>query len=70
MSSQENLVIIGYESCLTLLKCNKWLTLLLSGGIIGLNVALVLAKEGLGRHITVVAEYLPGDTSAHYTSPW
>lgn len=39
-------------------------------GIIGLDVALVLAKRGLGRCITIVAEHLPGDTSPSYTSPW
>lgn len=41
-----------------------------SAGIIGLNVALVLAEKGHGRSITVIAEYLPGDTSMTYTSPW
>jgi hypothetical protein len=39
-------------------------------GIVGLNTALVLAERGFGKLITVVAEYLPGDTSATYTSPW
>lgn len=39
-------------------------------GIIGLNVALILAERGFGRLITVVAEYFPGDTSSTYTSPW
>lgn len=41
-----------------------------SAGVVGLDVALVLAKQGLGPHITVIAEHLPGDTSALYTSPW
>ncbi|SPN96474.1 probable D-amino-acid oxidase [Cephalotrichum gorgonifer] len=43
---------------------------ILGGGIIGLNVALVLAERGYGPSITVIAEYLPGDTSVRYTSPW
>lgn len=43
---------------------------IVGAGIIGLDVALVLAKRGFGRHITVVAEHLPGDTSPAYTSPW
>lgn len=41
-----------------------------SAGIIGLNVALVLAERGFGDSITVMAEHLPGDTSPGYTSPW
>lgn len=41
-----------------------------SAGIIGLDVALVLCKRGLGQYITIVAEHLPGDTSPSYTSPW
>ncbi|KAL0938618.1 d-amino acid oxidase, partial [Colletotrichum truncatum] len=41
-----------------------------SAGIIGLDVALVLAEQGYGKLITVVAEHLPGDTSITYTSPW
>ncbi|KND86640.1 D-amino-acid oxidase [Tolypocladium ophioglossoides CBS 100239] len=43
---------------------------IVGAGIIGLDVALVLAERGLGHHITVIAEYLPGDTSPEYTSPW
>ncbi|KAG8410762.1 D-aspartate oxidase [Metarhizium acridum] len=43
---------------------------IVGAGIIGLDVALVLCKRGLGQCITVVAEYLPGDTSPSYTSPW
>lgn len=39
-------------------------------GVIGLNVALVLAEKGYGRHTTIIAEHLPGDTSINYTSPW
>ncbi|CVK92018.1 probable D-amino-acid oxidase [Fusarium mangiferae] len=39
-------------------------------GIIGLDVALVLSQQGYGKNITVIAEYLPGDTSPSYTSPW
>jgi D-amino-acid oxidase len=41
-----------------------------SAGVIGLDVALLLAERGYGSHITVVAEHLPGDTSINYTSPW
>ncbi|POR39507.1 D-amino-acid oxidase [Tolypocladium paradoxum] len=43
---------------------------IVGAGIIGLDVALVLAERGLGPHTTVIAEYLPGDTSPDYTSPW
>ncbi|KAJ5163489.1 D-amino-acid oxidase [Penicillium coprophilum] len=43
---------------------------IIGAGVIGLNVALVLAEKGYGRHTTIVAEHLPGDTSIHYTSPW
>ncbi|KAL2797944.1 hypothetical protein BJX66DRAFT_334617 [Aspergillus keveii] len=43
---------------------------IVGAGIVGLNTALVLAERGFGKLITVVAEYLPGDTSATYTSPW
>ncbi|KZZ97696.1 NAD(P)-binding domain protein [Moelleriella libera RCEF 2490] len=39
-------------------------------GVIGLDVALVLALKGFGPNITVVAEFFPGDTSTQYTSPW
>lgn len=39
-------------------------------GIIGLDVALVLAERGYGKSITVIAEHLPGDTALSYTSPW
>lgn len=41
-----------------------------SAGVIGLNVALVLAEKGYGRRTTIIAEHLPGDTSINYTSPW
>lgn len=41
-----------------------------SAGVIGLNVALVLAEKGHGQHTTIIAEHLPGDTSINYTSPW
>ncbi|CAG8045393.1 unnamed protein product [Penicillium olsonii] len=43
---------------------------IVGAGIIGLNVALVLAKKGHGQHTTIIAEHLPGDTSIDYTSPW
>lgn len=41
-----------------------------SAGVIGLDVALLLAERGYGSHITIVAQHLPGDTSIDYTSPW
>lgn len=41
-----------------------------SAGVIGLDVALLLAEQGLGSYITVIAEHFPGDTSINYTSPW
>ncbi|EWZ89414.1 hypothetical protein FOWG_09115 [Fusarium oxysporum f. sp. lycopersici MN25] len=43
---------------------------ILGAGIIGLDVALVLAERGYGKSITVIAEHLPGDTALTYTSPW
>ncbi|KAL2831398.1 hypothetical protein BDW59DRAFT_157826 [Aspergillus cavernicola] len=43
---------------------------IVGAGIIGLNVALVLAQKGYGHAITVIAEHLPGDTATAYTSPW
>ncbi|KAK9781158.1 putative D-amino acid oxidase [Seiridium cardinale] len=49
---------------------NRDLIVIVGAGIIGLNVASVLAERGLGRCITVVAEHLPGDGSINYTSPW
>lgn len=42
----------------------------MSAGVIGLDVALVLAQRGFGNRVTVIAEYLPGDTAPTYTSPW
>nr|XP_036586356.1 d-amino acid oxidase [Colletotrichum truncatum]KAF6796763.1 d-amino acid oxidase [Colletotrichum truncatum] len=44
--------------------------IIVGAGIIGLDVALVLARRGLGQHITIIAEHFPGDTSVNYTSPW
>ncbi|KAF4967978.1 hypothetical protein FSARC_4539 [Fusarium sarcochroum] len=44
--------------------------IILGAGIIGLDVALVLAERGYGKSITVIAEHLPGDTAPNYTSPW
>ncbi|KAJ4248789.1 D-aspartate oxidase [Fusarium torreyae] len=44
--------------------------IILGAGIIGLDVALVLAERGYGKSITVIAEHLPGDTATNYTSPW
>lgn len=56
----------------TLALCisKKWADTV-SPGIIGLhNVALPLPECGAGSQIIVVAEHMPGDTSASYTSPW
>ncbi|KAJ5889684.1 D-amino-acid oxidase [Penicillium tannophilum] len=39
-------------------------------GVIGLNVALVLAEKGHAKGTTIIAEHLPGDTSINFTSPW
>ncbi|ATY62710.1 NAD(P)-binding domain [Cordyceps militaris] len=44
--------------------------IIVGAGIIGLNVALVLAEQGYGSMITVVAAHLPGDTALTYTSPY
>ncbi|KAH6892606.1 hypothetical protein B0T10DRAFT_401942 [Thelonectria olida] len=43
---------------------------IVGAGIVGLDVALVLAEKGYGQSITVIAEHLPGDTALNYTSPW
>ncbi|KAF3801910.1 D-amino-acid oxidase [Colletotrichum gloeosporioides] len=43
---------------------------IIGAGVIGLDTALVLARRGLGRQTTVIAEHFPGDTSVNYTSPW
>ncbi|KAF6814087.1 d-amino acid oxidase, partial [Colletotrichum musicola] len=43
---------------------------IVGAGVIGLDIALVLARRGLGRQTTVIAEHFPGDTSVNYTSPW
>ncbi|KAF4762911.1 hypothetical protein N7455_009918 [Penicillium solitum] len=43
---------------------------IIGAGIIGLNVALVLAEQGYASQTTIIAEHLPGDTSINYTSPW
>ncbi|KAJ5975431.1 D-amino-acid oxidase [Penicillium waksmanii] len=43
---------------------------IIGAGIIGLNVALVLAERGYASQTTIIAEHLPGDTSINYTSPW
>ncbi|OSS44156.1 hypothetical protein B5807_11179 [Epicoccum nigrum] len=44
--------------------------IIIGAGVIGLDVAFLLAERGYGSHITIVAEHLPGDTSLNYTSPW
>ncbi|KAJ3545788.1 hypothetical protein NM208_g2336 [Fusarium decemcellulare] len=43
---------------------------IIGAGVIGLDVALVLAERGYGQSITIIAEHLPGDTALTYTSPW
>ncbi|KAI2486119.1 D-amino acid oxidase [Pyrenophora tritici-repentis] len=43
---------------------------IVGAGVIGLDVALILAENGYSRHTTIVAQHLPGDTSVDYTSPW
>ncbi|KAJ5890564.1 uncharacterized protein N7473_006792 [Penicillium subrubescens] len=43
---------------------------ILGAGIIGLNVAMELSKQGYGRQTTVIAKHLPGDIHVDYTSPW
>ncbi|PHH91909.1 hypothetical protein CDD83_9776 [Cordyceps sp. RAO-2017] len=43
---------------------------IVGAGIIGLDVALVLAERGLGSCTTVIAHFMPGDTAPEYTSPW
>ncbi|KAK8139387.1 FAD dependent oxidoreductase [Apiospora sp. TS-2023a] len=49
---------------------NRDAIVIVGAGIIGLNVASILADQGLGQYVTVIAEHLPGDTSINYTSPW
>jgi hypothetical protein len=39
-----------------------------SAGVIGLQTTLTLLEAGY--KVSVVAEYLPGDEDAMYTSPW
>ncbi|EUC39968.1 hypothetical protein COCMIDRAFT_10055 [Bipolaris oryzae ATCC 44560] len=43
---------------------------IVGSGVIGLDVALILAEKGYGHRTTIVATHLPGDTSINYTSPW
>ncbi|KAL7782688.1 FAD dependent oxidoreductase [Trichoderma afarasin] len=43
---------------------------IVGAGIIGLDVAFALSERGFGPSITVIAEYLPGDTAPLYTSLW
>lgn len=70
MASQDNIVIVGYVNTKKNEGAGKHYLTLISAGIIGLDVALVLAERGYGKQITVIAEYLPGDTAIAYTSPW
>ncbi|KXJ87926.1 FAD dependent oxidoreductase [Microdochium bolleyi] len=43
---------------------------IVGAGIIGLDVALRLCEKGYGPYITIAAQYMPGDTSPSYCSPW
>jgi hypothetical protein len=69
-----NRAIVGYgrENCNFRVSCVKGRMFLLipRAGIIGLYTGLLLARRGKGKHVTVVAEYMPGDQSVNYTSPW
>ncbi|KAE8383724.1 POT family-domain-containing protein [Aspergillus bertholletiae] len=60
----------GSRKCIDQSKMSHNDIVVLGAGIIGLNVALELSKRGYGRHVTVMAEHLPGDESIDYTSPW
>jgi D-amino-acid oxidase len=51
------------------LRCSE-LIFVGSAGVIGLDVALLLAERGYGSQLTILAEHMPGDTSINYTSPW
>lgn len=68
----ESVVIIGYviekKSRSSQIRTNFFF--FKSAGIIGLNVALVLAEQGYASQTTIIAEHLPGDTYINYTSPW
>jgi hypothetical protein len=55
----ESIVVLGYDLLFETYS---------SAGVAGLTTALVLARKGY--KITVVADYLPGDLSIEYTSPW
>ncbi|ODV96444.1 hypothetical protein PACTADRAFT_2737 [Pachysolen tannophilus NRRL Y-2460] len=44
---------------------------IVGAGIVGLYTAFSLLEKGVSpNEITVVAQYLPGDQSTYYTSPW
>lgn len=43
---------------------------IVGAGIIGLYTAYILSKQDKAAKVTVVAEYLPGDQSIKYTSPY
>ncbi|ODQ64369.1 D-amino acid oxidase [Nadsonia fulvescens var. elongata DSM 6958] len=45
-------------------------TVIVGAGIIGMYTALQLAGRGEAKNITIIGEYLPGDSSIKYTSPW
>lgn len=48
----------------------RTLILFCRAGIIGLYTAFILSQQDRGHDITIIAEYLPGDQSVDYTSPW
>lgn len=43
---------------------------ILGAGIIGLYTGYLLVEQGRGKDLVYIAEYLPGDQSGQYTSPW
>lgn len=42
----------------------------LGAGVIGLSTAISLRETFPLSHITIIAEYFPGDYNIEYTSPW
>ncbi|VVT55035.1 uncharacterized protein SAPINGB_P004388 [Magnusiomyces paraingens] len=43
---------------------------IVGAGIIGLYTGYLLCQQGRGQDLVFIAEYLPGDQSINYTSPW
>ncbi len=51
-------------------NANIWI-ILISAGVVGLYTGFSLLEKGVAANeITVIAEYLPGDESINYTSPY